>query len=54
MADGVDTWKDFLARQAQREAEEEWEVAPVREALTAVGAPEGQGALEAPRLRQPS
>jgi len=47
MADGVDTWKDFLARQAQREAEEEWEVAPVREALTAVGAPEGQGALEA-------
>jgi len=47
MADGVDTWKDFLARQAQREAEEEWEVAPVREALTAVGAPKGQGALEA-------
>ena len=47
MADGVDTWKDFLARQAQREAEEEWDVAPVREALTAVGAPKGQGALEA-------
>ena len=47
MADGVDRWKEFLARQEQEAVERDWEVAPVREALTAVGAPKGQGALEA-------
>ena len=47
MADGVDRWKEFLARQEQEAVERDWEVAPVREALTAAGAPKGQGALEA-------
>ena len=47
MADGVDRWKAFLSQQEQEAVEQDWEVAPVREALTAVGAPKGQGALEA-------